>query len=116
MSQMCVCRSYNICASLPGTGTNVGRVLDAGVDELRFMLQTLKSTGLWKNTVFVWTTDNGSPVQAGGSNHPRKSPADPFYNEKPTGTLLTWAIVGWPSSVRGGKGMNSNIVCGIVLG
>ena len=78
-----------------------------------FNLQALKSTGLWEKTVFVWTTDNGSPVQAGGSNHPRKSPADPFYNEKPTGTLLTWAIVGWPSAVRGGKGMNSNIVCGV---
>ena len=44
-------------------------------DDMRFMSQALKSTGLWEKTVFVWTTDNGSPVQAGGSNHPRKSSA-----------------------------------------
>lgn len=37
------------------------------------LLQALKHTGMWSSTVFVWTTDNGSPVQAGGSNHPRKS-------------------------------------------
>lgn len=34
----------------------------------------LRTAGLWKQSVFVWATDNGSPVNAGGSNHPlRKS-------------------------------------------
>ena len=32
----------------------------------------LKSKDMWANTIFVWTTDNGSPVQVGGSNHPLK--------------------------------------------
>ena len=26
--------------------------------------------GMWENTVFVWMTDNGAPVQVGGSNFP----------------------------------------------
>jgi len=30
----------------------------------------LKSTGMWASTLFIWTTDNGSPVQTGGSNAP----------------------------------------------
>lgn len=30
----------------------------------------LKAANMWKNTVFIWTTDNGSPVQVGGSNAP----------------------------------------------
>jgi len=30
----------------------------------------LKASGMWPNTLLVWTNDNGSPVQVGGSNHP----------------------------------------------
>lgn len=30
----------------------------------------LKDTGMWENTLFIWTTDNGSPVQVAGSNDP----------------------------------------------
>eukprot|EP00038_Savillea_parva_P017558 m.20799 g.20799 ORF g.20799 m.20799 type:complete len:673 (+) comp3829_c0_seq1:86-2104(+) len=30
----------------------------------------LKETGMWDNTLYVWTNDNGSPVSVGGSNHP----------------------------------------------
>ena len=30
----------------------------------------MRAAGLWENSVFVWATDNGSPVNAGGSNHP----------------------------------------------
>jgi arylsulfatase I/J len=30
----------------------------------------LKASGMWKNTLFVWTTDNGSPCQVAGSNAP----------------------------------------------
>ena len=28
--------------------------------------------GAWENTVLVWMTDNGAPIQSGGSNHPLK--------------------------------------------
>ena len=34
--------------------------------------KALKSTGMWDNSVVVWMTDNGAPVQAGGSNKPLK--------------------------------------------
>ena len=30
----------------------------------------LKDANMWANTLFVWTNDNGSPVEVGGSNHP----------------------------------------------
>eukprot|EP00730_Choanoeca_flexa_P004670 TRINITY_DN11768_c0_g1_i8.p1 TRINITY_DN11768_c0_g1~~TRINITY_DN11768_c0_g1_i8.p1 ORF type:complete len:519 (+),score=110.86 TRINITY_DN11768_c0_g1_i8:135-1691(+) len=32
----------------------------------------LKRTGMWNNTLLVWTTDNGSPVTVAGSNAPLK--------------------------------------------
>lgn len=32
--------------------------------------QALKATGMWADTFFVWATDNGSPVDVGGSNEP----------------------------------------------
>lgn len=34
--------------------------------------EALKTNGMWENTVLVWLTDNGAPVQAGGSNDPLK--------------------------------------------
>ena len=36
------------------------------------MTDALHTAGMWENTLFVWTTDNGSPVTGGGSNHPLK--------------------------------------------
>ena len=43
------------------------------VDETtKNVTNTLRSAGMWDNTLFVWTTDNGSPVSEGGSNHPLK--------------------------------------------
>ena len=32
----------------------------------------LKRTGLWANTLFIWSTDNGSPVSVAGTNAPLK--------------------------------------------
>ena len=41
------------------------------VDEsVRNVTHALKAASMWDDTLFVWTTDNGSPVQVGGSNHP----------------------------------------------
>eukprot|EP01047_Picozoa_sp_COSAG01_P034051 COSAG01_NODE_2537_length_7450_cov_5.509411_4_plen_508_part_00 len=34
------------------------------------LTETLHDVGMWSNTLFVWTNDNGSPVSVGGSNHP----------------------------------------------
>ena len=41
------------------------------VDEtVRNVTDALKKKGMWQNTLFVWTNDNGSPISVGGSNHP----------------------------------------------
>lgn len=41
------------------------------VDETaRNVTDALKSTGMWNTTVFVWSTDNGSPVTVAGTNAP----------------------------------------------
>lgn len=41
--------------------------VDATVQNLT---RALHRKGMWENTLFVWTNDNGSPVFVGGSNHP----------------------------------------------
>eukprot|EP00039_Didymoeca_costata_P030846 m.31698 g.31698 ORF g.31698 m.31698 type:complete len:644 (+) comp8339_c0_seq1:63-1994(+) len=41
------------------------------VDEaVKNVTEALKSSGMWENTLYIFTTDNGSPVSVGGSNHP----------------------------------------------
>eukprot|EP00939_MAST-03C_sp_MAST-3C-sp1_P005139 g5139.t1 len=41
------------------------------VDEsVRNVTDALKRSGMWNNSIVVWTTDNGSPVQVAGSNAP----------------------------------------------
>eukprot|EP00947_MAST-08B_sp_MAST-8B-sp1_P001461 g1461.t1 len=41
------------------------------VDEtVKNLTDALKRKGMWENTLFVWTNDNGSPIFVGGSNHP----------------------------------------------
>ena len=43
----------------------------ASVDEsVKNVTDALIATGMWNSTLFVWTTDNGSPIGVGGSNHP----------------------------------------------
>lgn len=42
-------------------------VVDSTVGNVTAML---KQQDMWKDTLFVWTTDNGSPVQVAGSNAP----------------------------------------------
>ena len=43
------------------------------VDEtVRNVTETLKKEGMWNNTLVVWATDNGTPVEVAGSNHPLK--------------------------------------------
>ena len=31
-----------------------------------------RKAGMWERTLLIWTTDNGSPVEVAGSNHPLK--------------------------------------------
>ena len=39
-------------------------------DALRNLTAALKSANMWDDTLLIFTTDNGSPVTVGGSNHP----------------------------------------------
>ena len=41
--------------------------LDKGVGKIVSML---KSTGMWNDTLLVFSTDNGGAVSMAGSNHP----------------------------------------------
>ena len=41
-------------------------------DTVKNITETLKTTGLWNNTIFIWASDNGTPVDVGGSNYPLK--------------------------------------------
>ena len=41
--------------------------LDKGVDKI---VQTLKKSGMWNNTLLVFSTDNGGAVHEAGSNYP----------------------------------------------
>ena len=50
---------------------NVFSAMVSAVDEAVLNITTaLKEEGMWNNTLVVWMTDNGSPVQVAGSNHP----------------------------------------------
>ena len=42
--------------------------VDASVANVTAALKA--QSGMWDNTIFVWMTDNGAPVQVGGSNYP----------------------------------------------
>ena len=58
---------YNFALPLQNTFDAMVSVVDSTVGNVT---AALKESGLWGNTVFVWTTDNGSPVQVAGSNAP----------------------------------------------
>ena len=52
------------------------------VDEsVKNVTDALQAAGMWEDTFFVWTTDNGSPINVGGSNAPlRKHISIPHHN------------------------------------
>mmetsp|Transcript_30384 Transcript_30384/g.66561 ORF Transcript_30384/g.66561 Transcript_30384/m.66561 type:complete len:596 (+) Transcript_30384:74-1861(+) len=60
----------------------------------------LKKAGLWDNCLFVWTTDNGTPVQVAGSNAPlRGTKGSGFEGGTRVPTFISGGIL--PSSMSG---------------
>jgi len=53
-------------ASAGGPSTS----MDALDDAVHTVVQALKQHGMWDNTVFVFSSDNGSPIGNGGNNAP----------------------------------------------
>merc|ERR1711879_616555 len=61
---------YNFSAD-EGKRKNVFFAMVSVVDEtVKNVTAALKEKGMWNDTLLVWSTDNGSPVTVGGSNHP----------------------------------------------
>jgi arylsulfatase A-like enzyme len=60
---------YNFQQPLRNTFYGMMSVVDETVANVT---AALKRRGMWNNTLLVWTTDNGSPVDVGGSNAPLK--------------------------------------------
>ena len=56
---------YNVDLELQNTFNDMVSVVDRSVENVTAALQR---TGMWDKTLFIWTTDNGSPTQVGGSN------------------------------------------------
>eukprot|EP00927_Polykrikos_kofoidii_P009055 TRINITY_DN13758_c0_g1_i1.p1 TRINITY_DN13758_c0_g1~~TRINITY_DN13758_c0_g1_i1.p1 ORF type:complete len:589 (+),score=74.99 TRINITY_DN13758_c0_g1_i1:120-1886(+) len=61
------CGMYNFDLNLQNTFNGMVSVVDRSVENVT---AALRRTGMWDNTLFIWTTDNGSPTQVAGSNAP----------------------------------------------
>eukprot|EP01084_Bolivina_argentea_P210280 357976_1 len=58
---------YNFNETVRNTFDAMESIVD---DSVKNITQTLKRLKLWDNTLFIWTTDNGSPTWVAGSNKP----------------------------------------------
>eukprot|EP00927_Polykrikos_kofoidii_P009056 TRINITY_DN13758_c0_g2_i1.p1 TRINITY_DN13758_c0_g2~~TRINITY_DN13758_c0_g2_i1.p1 ORF type:complete len:591 (+),score=85.03 TRINITY_DN13758_c0_g2_i1:57-1829(+) len=61
------CDMYKFDLKLQNTFNGMVSVVDRSVENVT---AALHRTGMWDNTLFIWTTDNGSPTHVGGSNAP----------------------------------------------
>jgi len=73
-------------------------VVDEGVANVT---RALKSrAGMWERTLLIWTTDNGSPIQVAGSNHPlRGGKSTNFEGGVRVPTFVSGGYL--PSAMRG---------------
>jgi len=58
---------YNFSQKLRNTFDAMETIVDESVLNVT---NALKENDMWNNTLFIWTTDNGSPVTVAGSNYP----------------------------------------------
>ena len=73
---------------------------DLFIYAVKNVTDTLKSLDIWDNTLFIWTTDNGAPVNLGGSNYPlRGSKATNFEGGTHVPAIVTGGVL--PSKMSG---------------
>ncbi len=70
--------------------------LDAGIGQV---VQALKETGLYENTLLVFTSDNGGQDSAGASNGPLRGAKQEMYE----GGIKVPAAVVWPARIAPGS-------------
>jgi arylsulfatase A-like enzyme len=70
--------------------------LDLGVGR---MVDTLKQTGVWENTLLFFLTDNGGSKSMGAINTPLRG----FKQQNYEGGIRTPFIVSWPARFQGGR-------------
>lgn len=58
---------YHFNDTLRNTFDGMTSIVDQSVKNVT---DTLKALNIWDNTLFIWTSDNGAPVNHGGSNYP----------------------------------------------
>jgi arylsulfatase A-like enzyme len=68
--------------------------MDAGIGEV---VKALKKTGAYRNTIIVFTSDNGGQVTAGATNGHTRDAKGSMYE----GGIKVPAVVAWPAKVKG---------------
>ncbi len=77
--------------------------LDAGVGRV---VQTLKTEGLWDNTLLFFLTDNGGAKAMHADNAPLRGCKQQNYE----GGIRTPFIVSWPAQVKGGRFCDTPVI------
>ena len=88
---------YNFSQSLRNEFNAMTSIVDESVKNVT---NALKELGIWENTLFIWTNDNGSPVSVAGSNYPfRGSKGNNFEGGVHVPALLSGGVL--PEAMRG---------------
>jgi arylsulfatase A-like enzyme len=97
-------RKYNTGDPLRDTLMAMLKYLDQGVGEV---VKTLKEEGLWDNTLFFFLTDNGGAK----AMHAVNSPLRGFKQTNYEGGIRTPFIISWPAKLKGGRIINTPVIC-----
>ena len=68
-------------------------------DAIGKVIQTLKQTGQYENTLIIFTSDNGGHLPTGANNGPVRDGKQSMYE----GGLRVPAFVSWPAMIRSGS-------------
>lgn len=87
-----------------GKGTAYEGALVAVDDQIGKLLKTLKKHGLEKDTLILFTGDNGANISEGGTSEPYRGGKGKHTQLE--GWVHTPTIVSWPRKVTGGKSLD----------